>query len=151
MVVAAKSSSAAGFMKAMLPPGKRAAIQRTGKLFAYHSRGRTAMAKDDKAPNSSIVMRAIDATTFSEMQAFTKDLESRPIERLLRDVADLVKISDSKAQIVGYVIAMKFRRASEEERANILGSLENTVRRLQAGEQRERVQAIIDRIRTQES
>ncbi len=40
-----------------------------------------------------------------------KDLESRPIERVLRDVADLVKPSESKAQIVSYVIATKFRRS----------------------------------------
>jgi len=47
----------------------------------------------------SLTPLAIDATTFSELQAFVKDLESRPIERLLRDVADLVLPSESKAQI----------------------------------------------------
>lgn len=76
------------------------------------------MAKDDddKVPPSSIVMRAIDATTFSELQAFTKDLESRPTERLLRDIAELVKPSESKAQIVSYVIATKFRHADARKR-----------------------------------
>ena len=49
---------------------------------------------------SSIVMKAIDAKTFSELQAFVKNLESRPTERLVRDVPDLVRLSESKVQIV---------------------------------------------------
>ena len=102
-------------------------------------------------PTSSIVMRAIDATTYSELQAFTKDLESRPVERLLRDVAELVKPSESKAQIVSYAIATKYRHAGPVERRNIVDSLGATVRRLPPGEQRERVEAVIERIRTQES
>ena len=112
-----------------------------------------AMSDDAKqaVPTSSIVMRAIDATTYSELQAFTKDLESRPVERLLRDVAELVKPSESKAQIVSYVIATKYRHADAVERRNIVDSLSATLRRLPPGEQRERVEAVIERIRSQES
>jgi hypothetical protein len=110
------------------------------------------MAKDDdKVPTSSIVMKAIDATTFSELQAFTKDLESRPIDRLLRDVADLVKPSESKAQIVGYVIATKFRHSGEVERTKILNHLASTLDQISAGEEHDRVAAIIDRLRKRES
>ena len=109
------------------------------------------MANDPKEKNSSIVMRAIDATTFSELQAFGKDLESRPTERLLRDVADLVKPSESKAQIVAYTIGLKFRRADAQERAKIFASLDATIKRLQPGEQRDRVNAIVDRLRNHES
>ena len=108
------------------------------------------MPKDPKDKTSSIVMRAIDATTFTELQAFTKDLESRPTERLLQDVAELVKPSESKAQIVSYVIAGKFRRADAAGRDQILQSLEATAAAL-SGEQRERVQFVIDRLRNQES
>lgn len=109
------------------------------------------MPKDgkDKVPASSIVMRAIDATTFSELQAFTKDLESRPTERLLRDIADLVKPSESKAQIVSYVIAIKFRRADAAERQKILDSLEATAASLEAGEQRDRVRFVVERARNE--
>ena len=107
------------------------------------------MPKDPKDKTSSIVMRAIDATTFSELQAFTKDLESRPTDRLLRDVAELVRPSESKAQIVSYVIAGKYRRAGAAERDQILQSLEATAAEL-SGELRERVQFVIDRLRNQE-
>jgi hypothetical protein len=109
------------------------------------------MANDPKDKNSSIVMKAIDATTFSELQAFGKDLESRPTERLLRDVEDLVKPSDSKAQIVSYTIALKFRRADAQERAKILASLAKTIKRMQPGEMQDRVSAIVDRLRNHES
>lgn len=105
----------------------------------------------DKVPASSIVMKAIDASTFTELQEFTKDLESRPVERLLVDVADLVAPSESKAQIVSYVIAMKFRRAGAEERHGVLESLDRTLNGLEPGERRDRVHFIIERLRTQES
>lgn len=100
----------------------------------------------DNVPTSSIVMRAIDAKTFSELQAFTKDLESRPIERLLRDVADLVLPSESKAQIVSYVIATKYRHASPDDRRAILDSLAATLEKLPRGEQYDRVTFILDRV-----
>jgi hypothetical protein len=106
---------------------------------------------NEPVPTSSIVMKAIDATTFSELQAFTKDLESRSTERLLRDVAELVKPSSSKAQIVGYVIATKYRHAEATERRSILDSLDVTGASLPAGEQRERVLAIAERLRVHES
>jgi hypothetical protein len=109
------------------------------------------MRAKQSVPTSSIVMRAIDATTFTELQAFTKDLESRPTERLLQDVAELVTPSESKAQIVSYVLATKFRRADAAERRNIVDSLEATLRRLPLGEQRDRVHAVVARLRMQES
>src|SRR4051812_35195060 len=109
------------------------------------------MVRDSNDKESSIVMRAIDAPTFTELQAFTKDLESRPTDRLLRDVIDLVKVSDSKAQLVSYVIASKYRRADATERTKILNSLEATVRSMEPGDLQDRVTFIIERIRTQES
>lgn len=99
---------------------------------------------------STLVTKAVDATTFSELQAFTKDLESRSAERLLRDVADLVNTSDSKAHIVGYVMATKFRHSALAERYMILDRLDAIAAQLPPSEQRQRVEAIASRIRTQE-
>ena len=105
----------------------------------------------DKPPESSIVMKAIDATTFSELQAFTKDLEGRPTERLLRDIAELVRPSESKAHIVGYAVATKYRHADAAERRRILDKLDIAAAQLPPGEQRDRVAAIAARLRTHES
>lgn len=106
--------------------------------------------QEEKNRISSIVARAIDASTFSELQAFTRDLEGRPIDRVLRDVADLVAPSESKAQIVGYVIATKFRHGDAAARSNIMTSLESTIASLASGESRERVRQIVERLRTRE-
>src|SRR3954470_14767497 len=106
-----------------------------------------ATARDEKVPTSSIVMKAIDAKTFTELQSFVKDLESRPTERLLRDLPDLVGLSEAKAEIINYVIATKFRHASAEERLTIRESVTATSERLPHGEERSRILDILDRLR----
>jgi hypothetical protein len=103
--------------------------------------------RNDKVPTSSMVMKAIDAKTFSELEAFVKDLESRPIERLLRDLPELVALSESKVSIISYVIATKFRHADAEGRLTIRESVAATSERLPPGEERERVLYIVDRLR----
>lgn len=104
-------------------------------------------AREENVPTSSIVMKAIDAKTFTELQAFVKDLESRPTERLLRDLPDLVRLSDAKAEIISYVIATKFRHAGTDERQAIRESVQATSDRLPHGPERSRVQDILERIR----
>ncbi len=83
--------------------------------------------RNDKIPTSSIVMKAIDAKTFSELEAFVKDLEARPTDRLLRDLPDLVALSESKASIIAYVLATKFRHAGEDGRHTIRESVAGTL------------------------
>ena len=60
-------------------------------------------------------------------------------------------LKESKAEIVAYVIATKYRHAGEVERRNILARLDITLRMLQSGEQHDRVHAVVERLRTQES
>jgi hypothetical protein len=100
-----------------------------------------------KVPTSSVVMKAIDAKTFNEMEAFVKDLESRPTERLLRDLSELVALSESKVSIISYVIATKFRHTNAEGRNAIRESVASTIERLPRGEERDRVTDILDRLR----
>jgi hypothetical protein len=102
---------------------------------------------DERVPTSSIVMKAIDAKTFTELQSFVKDLESRPTERLLRDLPDLVRLSEAKAEIISYVVATKFRHANANERQTIRDSVVATSERLPHGEERSRVLYILDRLR----
>jgi hypothetical protein len=104
-------------------------------------------AREEKVPTSSIVMKAIDAKTFTELQSFVKDLESRPTERLLRDLPELVKLSDAKAEIITYVISTKYRHATSNERQTIRDSVQATSDGLPHGLERSRVQDILDRIR----
>src|SRR5512143_392936 len=104
------------------------------------------MQKDEKVPTSSIVMKAIDAQTFNEMQTFVKDLESRPIERLMRDLPELVRVSESKSSLVAYVISTKYRHGTEDERSAILESLQSMYDQLPDGDERDRVSGILERV-----
>jgi hypothetical protein len=95
----------------------------------------------------SVVLRGIDARTFSEMESFVKDLEGRPTERLLRDLAKLAELSATKVSLVSYVMASKFRAAEPSERKKMREVVALTVDALPAGEAKERVAQILDRLR----
>ena len=96
---------------------------------------------------SSVVPRGIDARTFTEMESFVKDLEGRPTERLLRDLPQLAALSVTKVSLVSYVIASKYRAAEPPTQTQIRESVAATVESLPPGETRERVTAILERLR----
>lgn len=96
---------------------------------------------------SSVVLRGIDARTFSEMESFVKDLEGRPTERLLRDLGQLAELSATKVSLVSYVMSSKFRASDAEQRNLMRESVASMVERLPEGEARERVAAILERMR----
>ena len=96
--------------------------------------------------DSSVVIRGIDARTFSEMESFVKDLEGRPIERLLKDLAELVKLPQTKVSLVSYVFYSRFRAAEEGEKQRIRESVAATYAALAPGESRDRVAQILERL-----
>ena len=96
---------------------------------------------------SSVVIRGIDARTFSEMENFVKDLEARPVERLLRDLSELADLPTTKVSLVSYVMHSKFRAADDTERRRMRESVAITYESLAAGETKDRVGAILDRLR----
>jgi hypothetical protein len=96
---------------------------------------------------SSIVLKGIDAKTFGEMEAFVKDLEGRPIDRLLKDLGNLAALSTTKVSLVSYVMSSKYRAADAAEKARMRESVAATVEQLPAGETRDRVLAILERMR----
>lgn len=95
---------------------------------------------------SSVVIRGIDARTFSEMESFVKDLEARPTERLLRDLVQLAELSATKMSLVSYVLTGKYRASDAQEKDVIRKSVTATVESLPDGETRWRVAAILDRL-----
>lgn len=96
---------------------------------------------------SSVVLRGIDARTFTEMESFVKDLEARPVERLLRDLAELADLSETKVSLVSYVIAGKYRAAEVVDKNVMRESVAATYERLGDGEVKERVGDILARLR----
>ncbi|HVG25683.1 MAG TPA: hypothetical protein VND45_16115 [Thermoanaerobaculia bacterium] len=97
--------------------------------------------------DSSVVLRGIDARTFSEMESFVKDLEARPVERLLRDLAHLAELPQTKVSLVSYVMYTKYRAAEPAEKARMRESVAVTFESLLAGEAKDRVAQILDRLR----
>ncbi len=96
---------------------------------------------------SSVVLRGVDARTFTEMESFVKDLETRPMERLLRDLADLADLPQTKVSLVSYVMHSKFRAAEPGEKLRIRERVAITFEALPPGEVRDRVGQILDRMR----
>ena len=97
--------------------------------------------------DSSVVIRAIDARTFSEMESFVKDLEGRPIDRLLRDLKHLVELPQTKVSLVSYVFFTRYRGSEATEKTRIRESVAATLEALPPGEPRDHVSAILDRLR----
>jgi hypothetical protein len=95
---------------------------------------------------SSVVMKATDATTFTDMEGFVKDLEGRPIERLLKDLPALAGLSATKVSLVSYVIAGKYRQADPATRTMIKESIQATLSRMDIGERRDRVAQMFARL-----
>lgn len=97
--------------------------------------------------DSSVVLRGIDARTFSEMESFVKDLEARPVERLLRDLPHLSELPQTKVSLVSYVMYSKYRAAEAAEKIRMRESVAITYEALLAGQAKERVGQILDRLR----
>jgi hypothetical protein len=97
--------------------------------------------------DSSVVLRGIDARTFSEMESFVKDLEARPVERLLRDLGHLAELPQTKVSLVSYVMYTKFRAAEAAEKQRMRESVAVTFESLLPGEVKDRVAQILDRLR----
>ena len=85
------------------------------------------MAPDDEDEfSSTIVRRGKAAFSFSEMGTFVRDLEGRPLERLLADLAGLLELPDGKHGLVAMVLGKRMR-ASAAERAAIEARLRQLV------------------------
>ncbi|HEX8617617.1 MAG TPA: hypothetical protein VF911_08525 [Thermoanaerobaculia bacterium] len=96
---------------------------------------------------SSVVLRGIDARTFTEMESFVKDLEARPVERLLRDLPELAALPDTKVSLVSYVVSSKYRAADAAEKQRMRESIAATFEQLAPGDVQERIGQILRRLR----
>jgi hypothetical protein len=75
--------------------------------------------KDDDEPDthSTIVRRGKAAFSFSQMGQFVKELEARPLERLVADLPGLLEMPDAKYGLVSMVIGKRMRQSPVERQA----------------------------------
>jgi len=76
-----------------------------------------------KMDPSTLVQKGQEAVTFPEVESFVKDVETRPMDRLLSDLPSLLEMGDAKFHLVALALKRRFR-ANEIERAEILAKLE---------------------------
>jgi hypothetical protein len=76
-----------------------------------------------------------------------KDLEGRPMERLLKDLKHLVELPQTKVSLVSYVFYSRYRASEAAEKATIRETVATTFESLPPGEARDRVGQILDRLR----
>ena len=105
------------------------------------------MADETSSLASSVVMRAVDAKTFTEMESFVKDLESRSVERLLRDLPQLAELPGTKVSLVSSVLSAKYRAADDADKETMRESVARTVASLQDGETKTRLTQVLERMR----
>lgn len=59
--------------------------------------------------DSTLIRRAVDATTYGEMVTFVKTLEERPVMKLLDELPDLARLSSAKFDLAMKTLRRRFR------------------------------------------
>jgi hypothetical protein len=96
--------------------------------------------------SSSVVIRGLDATTFEQMEDFVDDLQQRPLDRLLRDLPRLARLSSTKFALVSYVMKRKFEGADATERERIRDQVTSVTSTEPEPDPRERLERLLERL-----
>lgn len=74
---------------------------------------------DDDEPDShsTIVRRGKAAVRFSEMGTFVRELEVRPLERLVADLPGLLEMPEAKYSLVAMVLGKRMRQSAADRAA----------------------------------
>jgi hypothetical protein len=96
---------------------------------------------DDSESSSTIVRRGQAAFSYSEMERFVRELEARPLDRLVADLPGLLELPEAKFGLVAMTVAKRMRLSSTERTA-----LEQRLRecsRTAAAETRKRCESLL--------
>ena len=63
--------------------------------------------------DSTLVQRGRKASTFADMVAFAQSVHERPFERLLEELPQLARLSDTKFNLATRVLRRRFEAESE--------------------------------------
>jgi len=58
--------------------------------------------------NSTLIRRAVDAVTYPEMVTFVRTLEERPVMKLLDELPDLARLSETKFDLAMKTLRRRF-------------------------------------------
>lgn len=94
--------------------------------------------------SSTLVGQGRNALTFTEMAAFVRDIEARPLQRLLSDLPGLMVLPDLKHQLVVMVLRKKVKDGSAE-REPLLARLQELRNGSADGTVRQRAEAFLSK------
>jgi len=69
--------------------------------------------------DTTLVLKGAHATTFSEMEDFADNVETRPLDKLLGDLNGLVRLTDLKFELARLVLRRRLRELDEVEREQL--------------------------------
>jgi hypothetical protein len=69
--------------------------------------------------NTTLVLQGSHATTFSEMEDFAENVETRPLDKLLGDLNGLVRLPDTKFELARLVLRRRLRELADVEREQL--------------------------------
>ena len=69
--------------------------------------------------DSTLVQRGRKATTFADMVAFAQSVHERPFERLLEELPQLARLSDTKFNLATRVLRRRFEVESDVTQAQL--------------------------------
>jgi hypothetical protein len=72
---------------------------------------------DDPETGSTIVRRGKAAFSFGDMGRFVRELEERPLERLLTDLPGLLELPEGKYGLVAHVLEKRMRQSAADRAA----------------------------------
>jgi hypothetical protein len=72
---------------------------------------------DDEDSESTIIRHGKAAFSFSEMGRFVRELEARPLARLLEDLPGLLELPDAKYALVSLAVGKRMRKSAEDRAA----------------------------------
>lgn len=72
---------------------------------------------DDAESSSTIVRRGKAAFRYSEMEGFVRELEARPLDRLVADLPGLLELPEAKYGLVAMAVGKRMRLSAAERTA----------------------------------
>jgi hypothetical protein len=91
--------------------------------------------------DTTLVRRAENATTFTDMEDFVDNVEARPLDKLLGDLNGLVRLPDTKFELARLVLRRRVRELDEVEREQLRIFAEEVAERAEA-EAAERIRSV---------
>ena len=69
--------------------------------------------------DTTLVLQGAHATTFTEIEDFADNVETRPLDKLLGDLSGLVRLPDTKFELARLVLRRRLRELAEVEREQL--------------------------------